>query len=164
MYFSNCTTPAEIKTRYRELAFEHHPDRGGDTRTMQDINNTYHEALQRANGYTHHDTGKDFTYRYEYEREQAIIDKIGALLKLKMEDVEIWLIGLWIWVIGDTRPHKEELKALKCCWHSKRKCWYWKPYEDRSFYSKKSLGNLAARYGAKKFEQEPEPKPNPIPA
>ena len=161
MYFSNCTTPEEIKRRYRELAFQHHPDRGGDTRTMQDINAEYHEALERVNGYTHHDNGKDFTYRYEYEREQAIIEKINELLKLKMDYVEIWLIGLWVWIIGDTRPHKEELKALECRWHSKRRCWYWKPYADRAFYSQKSLGNLARRYGAKRFETETKAEPVP---
>ena len=31
-------TKAEAKSRYREQAKKHHPDRGGDTRTMQDIN------------------------------------------------------------------------------------------------------------------------------
>ena len=161
MYFSNCTTPEEIKRRYRELAFQNHPDRGGDTRSMQDINAEYHEALQRANGHTHRDGEKEYTYRYEYECEQAIIDKISELLKLQMADVEIWLIGLWVWIVGDTRPYKEDLKTLKCRWHSKRKCWYWKPYEDRSFYSNQSLGNLATRYGAKRFESETQVEPVP---
>jgi len=161
MYFTNCTTPAEIKKHYRELAFQHHPDRGGDTHTMQDINNAYHEALEAASGHTHRDNGKDFTYRYEYEREQAIIDKISELLRLQMDDVEIWLIGLWVWIIGDTRPHKENLKSLQCRWYSKRKCWYWKPYDDRTFYSKKSLGSLAAQYGARKFEALNRAEPVP---
>ena len=40
-YFSNCKTQAEAKALYRELVKEHHPDAGGDTRTMQDINEQY---------------------------------------------------------------------------------------------------------------------------
>ena len=30
-------TPAEIKQRYRELAFEHHPDKGGDPEVFKKI-------------------------------------------------------------------------------------------------------------------------------
>ena len=30
--------PAAIKLRYRELVMQHHPDRGGDTRRLQEIN------------------------------------------------------------------------------------------------------------------------------
>ncbi|WP_297232202.1 LPD23 domain-containing protein [uncultured Flavonifractor sp.] len=37
-YFAGCNTAEEVETRYRELAREHHPDLGGDTSTMADIN------------------------------------------------------------------------------------------------------------------------------
>jgi hypothetical protein len=77
---------------------------------MQDINDEYHEALKHANGHTRKDGEKAYTYRYEYEWEQSIIDKISELLKLKMDDVAIWLIRLWVWIVGDTRLHKEYSK------------------------------------------------------
>jgi len=73
-----------------------------------------------------------------------------------MDDVEIWLIRLWVWIIGDTRPHKEALKSLKCRWHSTLTCWYWKLYDDRAFYSKQSLGTLASLYGAARLMDEGE--------
>ncbi len=38
MYFSNCNTVDEIKARFKELARKHHPDLGGDTETMKQIN------------------------------------------------------------------------------------------------------------------------------
>ena len=34
-----------ISERFRELARQHHPDRGGDSQTMARINAAYHEAL-----------------------------------------------------------------------------------------------------------------------
>ena len=37
-YFAGCNTAEEVEARYRELAREHHPDLGGDTATMADIN------------------------------------------------------------------------------------------------------------------------------
>jgi preprotein translocase subunit Sec63 len=40
-FFKNCTSLDEVKKRYKELALKHHPDRGGDTATMQKINAEY---------------------------------------------------------------------------------------------------------------------------
>jgi hypothetical protein len=40
-FFKNCTSLDEVKKRYKELALLHHPDRGGDTATMQKINAEY---------------------------------------------------------------------------------------------------------------------------
>lgn len=41
MYFNNCRTLDELKKEYRRLTMLHHPDRGGDTATMQAINVEY---------------------------------------------------------------------------------------------------------------------------
>lgn len=35
--------------------------------------------------------------------------------------------GCCIWVSGDTRPHRETLKAYGFRWAPKRAAWYWKP-------------------------------------
>jgi len=40
-HFTNITSFSELKTQYRILAFAHHPDRGGDLRTMQAVNAEY---------------------------------------------------------------------------------------------------------------------------
>ena len=40
-YFKECKTIDEVKTLYRSLAKQHHPDRGGVTETMQAINSEY---------------------------------------------------------------------------------------------------------------------------
>lgn len=37
-YFENVTTLDELKREYKRLAKLHHPDVGGDTATMQQIN------------------------------------------------------------------------------------------------------------------------------
>ena len=38
MFFDQLSTVAQIKTEYRRLCFLHHPDIGGDTATMQQVN------------------------------------------------------------------------------------------------------------------------------
>lgn len=147
-YFSNLDTVDEIKKVYRSLAFEHHPDRGGDHATMQTINRQYHEALKRCdNQRSRGDAGKEHIYRYDEKLEQSTIEAIYKLIALQMDNVKIALIGTWVWVTGDTKPHKEELKAIGCRWHSQRECWYYTatPYKGR--YSNSGLSSLAAKYG-----------------
>lgn len=43
-YFEGCNTYAEVEGRYRELARENHPDLGGDTATMAEINRQHSMA------------------------------------------------------------------------------------------------------------------------
>jgi DnaJ-domain-containing protein 1 len=38
---ASTATPAEIRSRYRTLALQHHPDRGGDEARMREINAAY---------------------------------------------------------------------------------------------------------------------------
>lgn len=40
-HFQNITSQAELKNQYRALAMQHHPDRGGDIKIMQEINAEY---------------------------------------------------------------------------------------------------------------------------
>ena len=125
-WFTNCTTTAEIKSRYRSLAKEWHPDLGGDTKTMQDINAAYHNVLQRMSGTVEYGSdNKDHTYYYNAVQEQEIMDKLAELLRSKLPGCEIWLIGKWLWVEGETKPVKGTLKAAGMMWHSKRLAWYW---------------------------------------
>ena len=148
--FLQCQSVAEVKSLYRKLAKQHHPDHGGDTKTMQDINAAYHQALAGRHGETTTDTeGKDHTYHYNQTVEQAIMDKIAELLALRMNNVEIELIGFWIWLHGDTKPHREQLKAAGCEWHSRRTMWYWR--QVRSTWSNKSFDQLRAMYGSRTF-------------
>lgn len=165
-YFFNLRTVSEIKSRYRELMMQWHPDRHPEadekqkreyTRITQEINEAYHAALASAHGTTETgDDGRDHTYKYDEVDEQAIMDKIAELIALHMEGVEIWLIGLWVWVIGETKPHREALgrEGLGLSWHGKRQAWYWKPYEGKAWHSSASLGSLAYKYGATRFKDD----------
>ena len=87
-YFNNLNTVSEIKYEYRRLCMIHHPDRGGDTETMQDINTQYHTALSACNGQT--STGSDnkqHTYYYRREAEQAVMDKVADIVSQGMVNV-----------------------------------------------------------------------------
>lgn len=154
-YFTDCKTVEQVKAHYRKLAMENHPDRGGDTATMQEINAQYTKALKSLDGQqTTGDDGREHTYRYNEQTEREVIDALASILRVKM-NADVALIGTWIWVVGDTKPVKDELKALGCIWHSKRVCWYWRPTEAKAYRrSRGDLADLAARYGAKVFHTD----------
>ncbi len=158
-YFSGFSTVAEIKAEYRRLAMLHHPDRGGDTATMQNINVQYHAALFSCNGQTSTGTdNREHKYTYNRETEQAVMDKIAEIVALCMVNVEIMLIGSWIWITGNTKAYKNRLgkNGLKCRWHSKRLAWYWHVSSKRRhrYNAKVDLNGLAQSYGCQGFDSE----------
>ena len=46
-WFKNPATLEELKNQYRNLAMQHHPDRGGTTADMQEINAEYDRLFAR---------------------------------------------------------------------------------------------------------------------
>lgn len=154
-YFNNSQTVEEIKILYRQLAMEHHPDKGGDAEVMKEVNRQYHEALKTCEGQAAGYAGKAYTYMPEVERE--LQEKLLELLKLRSLDIA--LIGYWIWVSGDTKPNREALKAAGLLWHSKRKMWYYKPVGwKKSRMSNGNLDELGKKYGYRGFQTAKEEK------
>lgn len=156
-HFEQCNTVDAVKKHYRTLAMQMHPDRGGDTASMQELNRQYQNALSACHGQTSIGSDKEeHTYYYNQEREQEIIDFIDRLLRsnaLKSDNVECMIIGRWVWITGDTKPVKDTLKELECRWHSKRQAWYWHKQTYRTQFNKSvSLDDLANYYGYSRVE------------
>lgn len=148
MFFTHCNTLDELKAEYRRLAMRHHPDRGGDTETMQRINAEYEarfETLKHAHNTTHDE------HHQTNEAPADFIRIIEALLRL--DGIEVELCGCWLWIGGDTRRHKDALKAAGCRWSANKERWYWRPaYGTSSFHrGNQSLGTIRAKYGSQRF-------------
>jgi len=46
-WFNNPQTLEDLKKQYKRLAMVYHPDRGGNTRDMQEINGEYDRLFQQ---------------------------------------------------------------------------------------------------------------------
>lgn len=159
-YFIDCSTVEETKKLYKELPLKNHPDLGGSTAIMQEINAQYEAKLKRLDGQTStNEKGMTHTYKYDAETEAKLIEIIDQLLALQMPSVEIFLVGTWIWVHGKTKPFKEQLKALKCRWHSTRKLWYFAINSSRRYRkSGEGIDDIVQAYGASKINKTTKKK------
>jgi hypothetical protein len=150
-YFINCSTIDELKKEYKRLAFIYHPDIGGSTESMQELNNAYDEAMQTI--------GKANNKKYSIDNEYK--DIIESLIKLHMDGVIIEICGWFVWLTGNTKPYKEKLgrEGLGLHWNYKKNAWYYKP----SWYVKKSkniwsMNEIRDTFGSEVVEQEQKEK------
>ena len=93
-FFINCQTLDEAKQLFKKLALENHPDRGGDTATMQKINADYKfivAKLINTSNFTTEQTENEIKFSEQY---QNVINAIIGLDGLNIE-----LVGTWVWVM-----------------------------------------------------------------
>ena len=152
-YFTNINTLDELKAAYRRLSMKHHPDRGGDTATMQEINAEHDELFERLKK-QHNASAYEFHQTTETPEEfREIIE-----LLLRLEGLTVELCCSLLWIGGDTRQHKETLKAAGCRWSNNKKLWYWHHAEEGRKWrrGKATMSDIRMKYGSQVFDASGE--------
>lgn len=147
-YFENVKTLDELKKQYRRLAMKYHPDMGGSTEAMQQIN-AEHDALFEMLKKQHNASADEYHQTTETAAEfRDIIDFL-----MKFDDLEVELVGSWVWCGGNTKPHKDELKAAGFHWSQNKARWYWHhPEEGRKWRrGKATMDEIRRKYGSQIF-------------
>ena len=144
----HCKTLDDLRREYRRLAMIHHPDVGGEVETRQAINAEYdelHEVLKKAHNQQAYEVPETTETAEEF---REIIEKL-----LRMHGLEVELCGSWLWIGGNTREHKDELKAAGCRWSSNKKLWYWHHAEEGRRWHKGSatMNQIRNKYGSQTF-------------
>ena len=141
-------TLEELKAQYRRLAMKYHPDRGGDTEIMKFINSEYDMLFSKLKDVHRNKDGETYT---AHQASSETADNFKSLIDelMKMDGITIEIIGSFVWVTGDTKPHKEKLKTLKFQWNSKKNAWYLKPENYRKRSQKNyDLDEIRTIYGS----------------
>ena len=148
-WFHNITSLDELRSEYRRLALLHHPDKGGSTSDMQEINNEY-DLLSKTliNNNTSFSDGRR---SWEHFVSEEIRTKLMEIIFL--EDVLIEIIGCWIWITGNTRAVKTELKEHGFKFSHNKLAWYWQYGDYRKRNGKQfSMDEIRSMWGSEEVE------------
>ena len=131
--------PETVKQAYRAACKKSHPDvnpaAGGE---MIKLINAAFAVLKDFKGDV-----KEQQANYS----ELLNDALNAVIGLQGLAIEI--CGAWVWITGNTRDHKDALKAAAFKWANKKKAWYYRPaeYKSRS-HGSSSLYEIREKYGS----------------
>lgn len=140
----------DIKQVYRKLASVNHPDKGGNTEMMQLINTAFAELCKYFETNQTLDINQD-------DNESAHSFDFSFLDILKtLHGVIIEVCGYWVWLSGNTYPHKETISNLGFKYSGAKKSWYWSPTINISSYRRgsKSMRQIRKDYGSQIIDTE----------
>ena len=116
----------QAQAAYRKAALKYHPDRNpGGLEMMKAVN----AAWDYLKGLDWADTSRPINNEPGPNADYG--DALNAAINaaIDLEGIELELCGAWIWVTGDSYPHRAALKAAGYRWASKKKQGYFRPPE-----------------------------------
>lgn len=158
--FSKATTETECKEIYRELFKAHSSNR----EAMVTINAQLKEAIEAIKAQpapqqpaalpttttpTQPTKPAPIPAADKLEAAKAIAAKVSTLPGLSVE-----IAGTWVWVTGDTKQQKDQLRSFSFKYSPKKSAWYW--HNGPFFRSKNNLPleQIRVKYGSTQPENE----------
>lgn len=130
----------EAKKIYKTLAKKSHPDIGGSEEEFKLLNEIYNHLIENK------------IYFSNSSKIDIELEKIISLI-LHFENINIELIGSWVWVSGNTKEIKEKLKEIGFKWASKKKMWYYGEMKAKN-PNPKSMEEIKAKYGSETLKSD----------
>lgn len=136
-----------LKKQYFKLAKKYHPDAGGTTMQFQQLQNEYEKLLKSLL------SGSNFTdeqKQNEIQLDDAMRTIINSLVNI--DDINIELIGKWLWISGNTYPIYTTLKSVGLQFIKKggEPFWVYKGVESKS-RGGTPIDEIRAKYGSHKI-------------
>lgn len=157
-WFDGCTNLQSLKERYKELAKAYHPDINPDAgdEAMQQINAQYDELVKRFSRVS--SDGRTEATEQEARSAADLAMQYREIIAqiINLAGISIELCGAWLWVSGDTYPHREAIKAAGLRFASKKRMWYWRPEEAACHKSRRgtTMSDIRRKYGSDRIKSD----------
>lgn len=139
----------DIKAAYRRACMKYHPDRNPAGLQMMQAVNAAWAALESYEGFQNETVESTDGDRSGYG--DALNDALNAVIDLP--GIKIEVCGSWIWISGDTKPVKDQIKAAGYYWASKKHMWYFRPAEWKSrSRGKFSIDEIREKFGSEEVQ------------
>lgn len=146
-YFTNCKTLEELRKEYKKFLKQYHPDQPeGSEEATKEINVEYEILFAiLKNNQKKNDAAKTAD-NFNEEFDRRFREALKAIIDL---NINIEIIGSWIWVSGETFAVKETLKGNGYRWIHSRKMWafHCEPF-IKNTKKQKSMEELRKIYGS----------------
>ena len=151
-YFTECKTAEQLKKSYKNWAKMLHPDNGGNAEEFKLMQAEFSEMWNRLKDVHINADGETYT-KETAETAGEFMDIIEILIHLTGVQTEI--CGKWIWCSGNTKLHKNTLKALGFHWAKNKNAWYYhtEPYR-RHNNREYSLDEIRDLYGSHRYTEQ----------
>lgn len=160
-YFKNVETLEELRRQYKELLKKFHPDNpDGSTEATQEINSEYDRLFKVLKNRHESKTADSKTeksdfdnMKYDFSEDVRLREVLQQIIGFANINIEI--VGCWIWVDGNTYEYKDTLKALGFKWAREKKKWYFhtEAFRKRS-HKKLSMDDIRNYYGSTEVQTE----------
>ena len=157
-YFDGYTTVDEIKTRYRELTKQHHPDLGGDEETMKAINAELETALASAMNGHYAEWRKENEDREHAGFSAAVFADI--LRQIIDWNMTIEIIGFWIYAF-ESFEYKDQLKELGFWFSKKHRAWIYSGDKKRKIRSRYTTDDVRGMHGSETVRRRSDDERKP---
>lgn len=153
-WFKVIKTKQELRVKYRELCKQYHPDvnHNTDGAEMKEINAEYDDLIkvlpsEKTPESTTNNGGESSTDNAP-DIYRVIIEKI-----ISIPDIQIEIIGCWLWVSGKTYEYREIFKGFGMRYSKAKKAWYYNGGNTeyhRGYH--KNLDEIRQKYGSEVFK------------
>lgn len=116
-------TKADIKHAYQLKCKAFHPDRNPAGAEIMKMINVAYGLIKDENEIEVYADAVMNSYPEVLAAALAPVMGLGLAVEI---------CGLWVWVSGDAKPHKEALKAAGFFWAPKKCRWYYRPANAKS--------------------------------